>query len=258
MITQKSVQSVALIAAIAAWWGGSLLASQAFAQFNRSGRFGTASSSLGSTSMGSSNFRGLSGTGTSQRVSSGTGLSGGLGLSSALSSRLSGQQTRQGAARAGRQAGRFVGADASDVANLLGFITNPNQATQAWRQGLSAIRTTQQRQPTQLNRGTTIAGGRGAARDLGEISAIVEVGFEPPMPTLAEMTSSLQTRFEKAGVSRLDSPIDVVIESDTVVLRGTVGSAHQRLLAENLARLEPGVRSVRNELVVSSATVESE
>ena len=46
------------------------------------------------------------------------------------------------------------------------------------------------------------------------------------------------------------TPIRVVMEAETVTLRGVVQTAHDRVLAEQLALLEPGVRRVRNELTV--------
>ncbi len=42
-----------------------------------------------------------------------------------------------------------------------------------------------------------------------------------------------------------------VDQNGVVVLRGQVESEHARRLAENLVRLEPGVREVRNELQVA-------
>jgi len=51
------------------------------------------------------------------------------------------------------------------------------------------------------------------------------------------------------GLAELGA-IVVVSEGRTTVLRGTVSTEANRQLAENLARLEPGVVAVRNELVL--------
>ena len=47
-------------------------------------------------------------------------------------------------------------------------------------------------------------------------------------------------------------PVNVSLVGQTAVLRGTVATEAERQLAEGVARLEPGVMAVRNELVVAS------
>ncbi|MCS7238701.1 MAG: BON domain-containing protein [Thermoguttaceae bacterium] len=231
----------------------------AFGQFNRTNRTGTTGSSLSFSAMRSSASQGLFGTRTfGQGMSARTGTSSGLGLSSAFSSRLmtSQQQTRQ--MQAGRQQGQFVGADTGDVRNILGFVTNPNQAVQAWRQGLTSLRSAFGQQPNQPSQPGSF-GGRGTTRSgrIAEVPAVVEAGFQYEPPAPPSVASTLQTRLEKAGLPGVGSSVQVAVEGDVVVLRGSVSSSHQRLLAENLARLEPGVRQVRNELVVEPSASES-
>jgi osmotically-inducible protein OsmY len=45
--------------------------------------------------------------------------------------------------------------------------------------------------------------------------------------------------------------VNVSVQGDTVTLRGTVSSENDRLLAAQMAMLEPSVSSVRNELTVA-------
>jgi hypothetical protein len=49
--------------------------------------------------------------------------------------------------------------------------------------------------------------------------------------------------------------LQVFMDGITVVIRGTVTDDHDRRLAEALLRLSPGVREVRNEVVVQTASV---
>jgi len=49
------------------------------------------------------------------------------------------------------------------------------------------------------------------------------------------------------------SPIRVTVVGETAILRGRVASNHDRELAENLVRLEPGIWEVRNELLVEES-----
>ena len=75
---------------------------------------------------------------------------------------------------------------------------------------------------------------------------------EMPRPTTAEVRSTLQPRFD--SLSQTPSLRGVAYELDTegvVVLRGTVDTPSQRRLAENVVKLEPGVKKVRNELMLN-------
>jgi hypothetical protein len=64
----------------------------------------------------------------------------------------------------------------------------------------------------------------------------------------------LAQRLQRVLQSGMQSPLEVVVENETATLRGEVATAHDRLLAEHIARFEPGVRFVRNELTVAEPT----
>jgi hypothetical protein len=221
------------------------------AQFNRTARTGGATgSSLSASAMRSSASQGPFGTRTfGQGMSARTGSTGGLGLSSMLSSRTTQQQTGQ----VGRQRGQFVGADTGDIRNLLGFIANPNQATQAWRQGLTAVRSGTVGQPTQPG-GTRFGNfsGRGGSR-AAEVPSMLQPGFVVESPPPSNLVQSIESRLDKAGLTGPSRSVEVAIDGGVVILRGEVDTPYKRLVAENLVRLEPGVREVRNELVVKES-----
>jgi hypothetical protein len=74
--------------------------------------------------------------------------------------------------------------------------------------------------------------------------------FAPRPP--ATITTTLNSRFDKVSqrASTLQG-VAVVVEADgTAVLRGEVQSEEAAKLAAMMARLEPGVRTVRSELTV--------
>ena len=48
--------------------------------------------------------------------------------------------------------------------------------------------------------------------------------------------------------------IQVMLDGSTIVLRGKVGDDDERRLAENVLRLTPGVRDIRNELALDGST----
>ena len=69
--------------------------------------------------------------------------------------------------------------------------------------------------------------------------------------------SHLARILQRVPSIRQAGPIQVIMENQTAVLRGRVATAADRELAENLARLEPGVWRVRNELVVGPSAAAS-
>jgi len=63
----------------------------------------------------------------------------------------------------------------------------------------------------------------------------------------------IKTRFDLAAADDLrDSTINVDVDNDVVTLSGTVASASQKARAEQIAKAVEGVKSVRNQLRVSS------
>jgi len=100
--------------------------------------------------------------------------------------------------------------------------------------------------------------GRTAARTA---SALVTRPFyvlqpDSPAPDVSQQPPDQATervlRAVQAAPNLRDSKLQVAIEGNVVVLRGVVGSDHDKALAEALLRLEPGVYHVRNELQVQT------
>lgn len=69
--------------------------------------------------------------------------------------------------------------------------------------------------------------------------------------------SLLADRLRAVLRGRLRSPLEVTIRQGTAILRGVVASPRDRLLAGHLARFEPGVREVENELTVVASPPEN-
>jgi hypothetical protein len=101
-------------------------------------------------------------------------------------------------------------------------------------------------------------GGFGSLGSFGT-SGFGTVGYKAP----PAYTTSLGFKYEPvpakvqadvqevlARSSRLPKSLQVALDGPTVVLRGKVPDAEQRRLAENLVKLTPGVKAVRNEVEV--------
>jgi hypothetical protein len=79
------------------------------------------------------------------------------------------------------------------------------------------------------------------------------LGFTPPRPAAVQLQSTAAQVLARSSSLPSAGNIQVGTEGETVVLRGTVADDRERRLAENLLRLTPGIRQIRNELVVRSA-----
>ncbi len=90
--------------------------------------------------------------------------------------------------------------------------------------------------------------GGGAARQGPQIRPRQRIAFEHTAPHLPTVSTGLEIRLNK--MKALKSPsIKLSAEpAGVLVLKGEVASLSAAKLAENIARMEPGVRSVRNEL----------
>lgn len=63
----------------------------------------------------------------------------------------------------------------------------------------------------------------------------------------------LVERLRRALGDRLRSPLEVTIDGETATLRGLVATDHDRVLAGHVARFEPGVLNVENDLTVAAS-----
>ncbi len=79
----------------------------------------------------------------------------------------------------------------------------------------------------------------------------IDVGFTVPLPQAAVVQASVAAPWQSPGLSGRFGGVKVSVQGDTVTLRGSVSSENDRLLAAQMAMLEPSVSSVRNELTVA-------
>jgi osmotically-inducible protein OsmY len=85
----------------------------------------------------------------------------------------------------------------------------------------------------------------------------LEVGFAAPQAPPSAVATALTARLTRLAEDHSIGQPQISVEGDTVVLRGTAESESQRRVLERFVMLEPGVMSVRNEMVVAAApTVE--
>jgi len=151
------------------------------------------------------------------------------------------------------EAGAFVGASAEDVRDAMMATGAIRDGGQGAGRGQAGPGSSQFGRGSQSGRNTQ-GRGFGARRSTGEIRARLRAGFSITRPAPAQRSSTLATRLEKSSWLRPQSPMEVAIEGGTAILRGVVATEHDRVLAERVAKLEPGVRQVENLLTLAPAS----
>jgi hypothetical protein len=81
----------------------------------------------------------------------------------------------------------------------------------------------------------------------------MRIGFRVPVAQMAARSQQFATRVPKIPGFAQVRGLSVEMDGETAILRGTVESEEQRELMERMAKLEPGISAVRNELLVAAA-----
>jgi hypothetical protein len=83
----------------------------------------------------------------------------------------------------------------------------------------------------------------------------LSLGFAPPPKLAATFSSASSIRLTRSLERSVGTGVQAQLADATVVLTGTVPTSTERMLAEQLALLEPGVGRVQNDLVVAGETL---
>jgi osmotically-inducible protein OsmY len=230
--------AILLAATVGMGFGSEVVAAPAgnTPQTNSSMFSGTSTRNLGSSATNRSRA------GSSSGSSSGLSGFGGMGGFGSMGSSMgTGQFGQNPWAALSSQAGRFVGANLTGLRTQSGAY-NTTYGPTAY--GASSYGSTGRTGA----RGTSRYGMSNSANQ-GLVSTTMVVGFQPPAANVGQVSSQLTARLEKTG--RFRSAPQVLLENGVATLRGVVATDHDRVIAEQLVRLEPGVAEVRNELTLA-------
>lgn len=75
------------------------------------------------------------------------------------------------------------------------------------------------------------------------------VAFNPPLPTSTVMNSNVSTRLKKISKFGYEG-VTVEIDGRHAIIRGQVDSPEAKRMAQMLVKLEPGIKTVQNDLTV--------
>jgi len=235
---------------------GGMNMSQLMSQFGGMGGSGGMSGGMGGMSGG---MGGMSGgmSGMSGGMSGGMGgMSGGSGVSG---NNFGGSRAGTGfgansggMGMQGQGQGNFVGRNANQFVGMNAMTGGNMQGMNGGRQGLNG-----NRGGNNLNGMQNFNQNGGQQQQLIPLRAQQRVAFDYQRPSIPMMQNQVQTRFDKVTV-RNPAFRGVTFAADpsgSVVLRGEVKSQAAARVAEKLARLEPGVKSVRSELTFPASTI---
>jgi hypothetical protein len=213
---------------------------------------------FGSSQVG--NPAGASGAGMGTGMTTGQGSNNGNastpnntnGLSNSMGSSLGLGANMQNYTPGGQTG--FVGASSNSTTNLLSR-QGTQGAVQPGRVNFGTLTNLMnQSRQNQFNQQQAQKAARTTSQPQGQFRVPLRLGFQPQAIQPQPFDTIVTARMAKiAGLSRIGS-INASLEGRTAVLRGTVPTEADRQLAEGLARLEPEVMAVRNELVVGPPT----
>ena len=204
------------------------------------GSGGVSSAAIGSTAFPSSKFpAGGAATGT-------TGMGAGMGAQQGMGAMgAGGQQT----GLVGQRTGTLIGI------NQIGQTATGQNGQVNNRQGQN--RNNANRRTGQNGNQTNQAGGAAGNQQQRTVRPQMVVAFDHPRPTAETIQANLETRFDKLASKTEFKGITIEADGSRVILRGEVDSARSGKLAAILARMEPGVSKVQNELTVKEPTFPS-
>ena len=102
-------------------------------------------------------------------------------------------------------------------------------------------------------RGNNPNAGRAGGQRSRPLGVVYRLAMENITPVSTVTVIPFLSSRLSASSAFLGSQVSVQNEQSTVVIRGRVRTEYQRRLAERVARLEPTVRQVRNELVIEES-----
>ena len=242
-----------VVLSIATLWAPETSA-QSQSLFGNRGPLSQRGGAAGNSSLGGSSFGRTSqaGAGFGGQSGIGSGATGGLGGNRGLA-----RGTGLGAT--GGMAGNgFVGRNGAS-GNFVGRRTAGQQNVQTTNTRIRRNQTNRRGQNGR-NRGnfqnTENARNSGARTRLTRrIRPLQRIAFSHPVRTDSSLESSVRTRFESLsgrypGLRSINADL---AEAGQLTLRGEVDTVEIKRLAEAIVRLEPGVRVVRNELLVTES-----
>ena len=152
--------------------------------------------------------------------------------------------------RGNRQPGGFIGRDAAAVEAFFDSVTGGRGNAGRGGSGQRNFRNNNQ------NRGRQPNLDRGRGQNRNQMRLRLRATFAHPPLQAGRVSARLQQRLRRVLLARSGTLSEVVLQDGTAILRGVVANPHDRLVAEKLAYLEPGILKVRNELSVvqTSAT----
>ena len=210
-----------------------------------SGGSGFGSGSFGTSSFGSSGFGGGFGSGVGSGGFGSSGFGGG-GFGGGFGSGFGSSGFGGGGIGFGSNVQSLFGAGRTSR----GFIGRSGRDMAATFREMNRAFNRSQRRRRRSQRNTT-AQASGIQNPTLPVRVQVSVAFDVPASVTAAHNFEVGERLAKVLQERDISDAQVELENGVAILRGTVDDEHQRRIIARVVSFEPGVDSVRNELIVA-------
>ncbi len=136
----------------------------------------------------------------------------------------------------------FIGRDAGDMMATFGQMNR----------NMQSMNNTMNRSMSRGNSRRSSSGNKQSAQsDSQPVRVEVKVAFNPPRPSADQMTTTIRNRLGRILADRKIPPPTFSMEGDTAVVSGVAASEGDRDLISQLLAIEPGIRNVRNEMVIN-------
>jgi hypothetical protein len=146
--------------------------------------------------------------------------------------------------RQNQQPGNFIGSDSGEARNFIGAMSG----LLGNRNGMGNQQFGNNRGRNNQNQNRNNRNNR-AERVPFKLSYVAD--FAPSQAAITPAAAAkLGQQLSKSKRLTASGPIQVELQGQTVILRGVVGSNHERDLAAQMAMLEPGVANIQNDLQV--------
>jgi len=204
---------------------------ESFAQ--RTGNTGTGSTGTGSTGT-SGNSR------TSGNTGGGSTGSGGFVQDFSLDSTPSTNSGNSGFIGGSGNIG-FIGGGGTGTANRSTMRNTTASRNNATRNNATRAN---------MNAGNRM-GGQGGGTSINtqrQVQPVYTLGFVPPTPNYARVSTTLSQRMDNTVQTGRLATVQLELSDGVAVVSGSVASEHDKKVAENMIRLQPGVQEVQSNI----------
>ena len=155
-----------------------------------------------------------------------------------------------GGTSTGNSSNNFIGS--SDGSSFIGGSGGTTSSrTTAGR--TSTMSTTNRNRATTANRTTGQTGGGNRVNSSTQVQPVITLGFTAPARNFAGISTALSQRVTRVEQTGRLGMVQLELADGIFAVSGTVASEHDRRVAENMIRLQPGVSEINSDIQIETS-----